>query len=96
MNSKIITSFLILSIILVVPQVSAQTESLSNANQKSVQVTIDNDGNVKVVHQIANSNKPTKGMATNLSANSSRVGVLIFFSGLTVLVVICPISKLTT
>ena len=57
MNSKIITSFLILLIILVVPQAHAQSESLSEVNQKSVQVTIDSEGKVEVVHQIRNSNQ---------------------------------------
>ena len=57
MNSKIITSFLILLVILVVPQAHAQSESLSEVNQKSVQVTIDNEGKVVVVHQIINSNQ---------------------------------------
>lgn len=57
MNSKIITSFLILLVLLVVPQVNAQTESISEVNQKSVQVTIDNEGNVVVIHQIRDSHK---------------------------------------
>jgi len=57
MNSKIITSFLILLMILVVPQAHAQSESLSEVNQKSVQVTIDNEGKVVIVHQIINSNQ---------------------------------------
>ena len=57
MNSKIITSFLILLIILVIPQANAQSESLSEVNQKSVQVTIDNEGKVEVIHQIKSSNQ---------------------------------------
>ena len=57
MNSKIITSFLILLMILVVPQAHAQSESLSEVNQKSVQVTIDNEGKVEVLHHIVNSNQ---------------------------------------
>lgn len=57
MNSKIITSFLILLVILVVPQAYAQSESLSEVNQKSVQVTIDNEGKVEVLHHIVNSNQ---------------------------------------
>ena len=57
MNSKIITSFLILLMILVVPQAHAQSELLSEVNQKSVQVTIDNEGKVEVIHQIRDSNQ---------------------------------------
>ena len=56
MNSKIITSFLILSVILIIPQVYAQSESIPEVNQKSVQVTIESDGNVSVLHQIRDAN----------------------------------------
>ena len=52
MNSKIITSFLILSVILIIPQVYAQSESIPEVNQKSVKVTIESNGNVNVLHQI--------------------------------------------
>lgn len=58
MNSKIIVSFLILLLVLAVPQVSAQSESIQEVNQKSVELTIDNEGNVSVVHQITNSGEP--------------------------------------
>ena len=57
MNSKIITSFLILLMILVVPQAHAQLESLGGVSQKSVQITIDNEGKVEVIHEIRNSNQ---------------------------------------
>ncbi len=57
MNSKIISSLLILLVILVVPQANAQTESIFEINQKLVEVTIDNEGNVVVVHQIKNLDK---------------------------------------
>ena len=57
MNSIIITSFLILSIIFIVPEIYAQTESIPEVSQKSVQVTIDNNGNVNVIHQIRDSNE---------------------------------------
>ncbi len=57
MNSKIITGFLILLMILVVPQAYAQSESLGEVNQKSVQVTIDNEGKIEVIHQIKSSNQ---------------------------------------
>lgn len=57
MKLKIITSFLILLVVLVIPQVSAQTEFISKVEQKPVQVSIDNKGNVVVVHQIKDSNE---------------------------------------
>jgi len=43
--------------ILVIPQAHAQSESLSKVTQKSVQVTIDNEGKVEVIHQIKTSNQ---------------------------------------
>ena len=71
MNSKIITSFLILSLILVFPLVNAQSESFVLVNQKSVKITIDIEGNVEVVHQIKDSTEPrelifVKGNVSNL------------------------------
>ena len=58
MNSKIVIIFLVLSIVLVFPEINAQTDSISQVNQKSVQLTIDNEGKIKVIHQISNSNIP--------------------------------------
>jgi hypothetical protein len=55
---KIIASFLIFSVILIIPEIHAQTESIPEVGQKLVKVTIDENGNVKVVHQIINSNQP--------------------------------------
>jgi len=55
MNFNIITCFLVLLLVLALPQVSAQTDSVNPASQKSVQVTIDDEGNVEVIHQIRNS-----------------------------------------
>lgn len=71
MNSKIITSFLILSLILIFPQVNAQSESFALADQKSVQITIDIEGNVEVAHQIKDSTEPRElifvnGIVSNL------------------------------
>ena len=71
MNSKITTSFLILILIFVVPQAYAQSESLGEVNQKSVQITIDSEGNVEVLHHIINSNqdkilKFVEGSVSNL------------------------------
>lgn len=71
MNSKIITSFLILSLILVFPQVHAQSESFVLVDQRSVQITIDIEGNVEVVHQIRDSTESRElifvnGIVSNL------------------------------
>lgn len=71
MNSKIVTSFLILSLVLVFPQVNAQSESFVLVDQKSVRITIDIEGNVEVAHQIKDSTQPrelifVKGTVSNL------------------------------
>lgn len=71
MNFNIITCFLVLLLVLALPQVSAQTDSVNSASQKSVQVTIDDEGNVEVVHQIRNSAEPqelefVKGTVSNV------------------------------
>ncbi|MEX0861942.1 hypothetical protein [Nitrosopumilus sp.] len=71
MNFNIITCFLVLLLVLALPQVSAQTDSVNPASQKLVQVTIDDEGNVEVVHQIRNSNEPqelefVKGTVSNV------------------------------
>ncbi len=58
MKSEIFTSFLILTLILVFPQVNAQSDSFGKVIQKSIQVTIDREGNVSVLHQIRDSNEP--------------------------------------
>ncbi len=57
MKSKIFASFLILTLILVFPQVNAQSDSFEKVIQKLVQVTIDREGNVSVMHQIRDSNE---------------------------------------
>ena len=57
MKLKIITSFLILLVILVVPQVNAQTESIIEVDQAGVEVTITDEGNIEVIHQIRDPNE---------------------------------------
>jgi hypothetical protein len=57
MQLRIFISFLILTLILVFPQVNAQSDSFTEVNQKLVQVTIDREGNVGVMHQIRDSNE---------------------------------------
>ena len=58
MKSKIFASFFILTLILAFPQVLAQTETTPKVGQKSVQVTIDNEGNVNVIHELSSANSP--------------------------------------
>ena len=58
MRAKIIASFLIFTLILFFPQVNAQSDSLKEVSQKSVQITLDHEGNVNVIHQIRSSNEP--------------------------------------
>ena len=71
MKSEIFTSFVILTLILVFPQVNAQSDSFEEISQKSVQVTINIKGDVNIVHQIKDSDKPRQlnfvdGTVTNL------------------------------
>lgn len=71
MNQKIIVSFLVLSLVMVLPQVNAQTEPIKEVNQKSIEVRIDIDGNVIVKHEISSSNdirelELVKGTVSNL------------------------------
>ena len=71
MQQKIILSFLILTLIIVFPQVTAQSDFMEQVNQKLVEITIDLEGNVKVSHQINSSNEQrelelVKGTVSNL------------------------------
>lgn len=71
MQQKIIPSFLILTLVVVFPQANAQADSIEQASQKLVEITIDLEGNVKVTHQINNSNQQkqlelVKGTVSNL------------------------------
>jgi len=71
MNFNIITCFLVLLLVLALPQVSAQTDSFSIKSDKSIKVTIDDEGNVEVIHQIRNSDEPqelefVKGTVSNV------------------------------
>ena len=51
---KILVGFFALSLLLFSPEVFGQ-ESVQEVEQKSVTITIDNEGNVKVVHELRNS-----------------------------------------
>ena len=76
MKVKIFTSFLIFTLILFFPQVNAESEELTRVNQKPVELTIDLEGNVHVVHQIRDSNELKKlnfinGTVSNLKFKDS-------------------------
>jgi len=59
MNTKIFASFLILILILVIPSTSAQEINIAaKAGQKSVEVTIGDDGDIHVKHVVSYSNSP--------------------------------------
>ncbi|MGB0855845.1 MAG: hypothetical protein ACPGQP_02295, partial [Nitrosopumilus sp.] len=71
MQQKIILSFLILTLVMVFPHANAQADSIEQASQKLVEITIDLEGNVKVTHQINNSSQQkqlelVKGTVSNL------------------------------
>ena len=71
MNQKIIASFLILSLIVVLPQVNAQIEVVKEVNQRSIEVIIDVNGNVMAKHEISSSSdirelELIKGTVSNL------------------------------
>ena len=51
---KILVGFFALSLLFISPEVFGQ-ESIQEVEQKSVTITIDNEGNVKVVHELRNS-----------------------------------------
>lgn len=71
MKTKIFSSFLILALILVFPQVNAQSDSFKEVSQKSLHITVDQKGNVSVVHEIQDAPESrqlnfVKGTVSNL------------------------------
>ena len=58
MKTIIFSSFLILMLIVLIPTVDAQSDLHKQVNQKMVQIDIESDGKVSVIHQITNSNEP--------------------------------------
>ncbi|MGH1566047.1 MAG: hypothetical protein ACRBB5_01160 [Nitrosopumilus sp.] len=58
MKVKIFASFLIFTLILFFPQVNAQSDSFKEVSHKSLQIRIDHEGNVNVIHQIRDSDEP--------------------------------------
>ena len=71
MRQKILAGFFILFLLLVFPPSHAQIDSIKNVNQESVELRIDIEGNVKVTHEINDSNELgqlelVKGTISNL------------------------------
>lgn len=71
MQQKVLTGFLILVLLFIFPQSNAQTDSTKYVNQESVELRIDTEGNVKVTHEVNNSNEIrqlelVKGTVSNL------------------------------
>ncbi len=77
MNTKI-ALLLVISLFMIVPSVSAQQISVSEeANQKSVTVTVDEQGNVHVKHIVMSSNSPKQlnlidGVIQNLTITNEE------------------------
>ena len=71
MQQIVLAGFFIFVLLLVFPSSYAQTDSIKNVNQESVELRIDIDGNVKVTHEINDSNEIrqlelVKGTISNL------------------------------
>ncbi|KFM15930.1 hypothetical protein SCCGRSA3_02483 [Marine Group I thaumarchaeote SCGC RSA3] len=58
MDSKIFAILVIISLVTVIPTAYAQVTIADKANQKLVEVRIDSEGNVHVIHVIDNANTP--------------------------------------
>ena len=77
MNSKI-ALFFIVSLILIIPSVSAQEVNISEkVNQKSVEVVIDNEGNIHVKHVVNSPSSPRQmnlidGVVDNLTVTDEE------------------------
>ena len=77
MNTKIVI-FIIVSLILVVPSVSAQEINIGEkANQKLVKVIISDEGDIHVKHIVSSSNSPKQvklidGVVQNLMINDEK------------------------
>ena len=71
MKTIIFSSFLVLILFVLVPDADAQSDSLKEVIQKHVQVNIELDGSISVVHVIRESNEPRelefiKGTVSNV------------------------------
>ena len=58
MNSKIFSILVIISLVSFIPIASAQVTIADKANQKLIEVRIDSEGNVQVIHVIDSSSSP--------------------------------------
>ena len=56
---KVLVGFFALSLLFFSPEVFGQ-ESFQEVGQKSVTITINNEGNVKVIHELRNSKDPSQ------------------------------------
>jgi hypothetical protein len=77
MNSKIFTVFVIIFLVTVIPTSYAQVSVGEKANQKLVEVTIDSEGNVHVIHIIDDAKIPKQvdlipGTISNISVTDEQ------------------------
>ncbi|WP_428325176.1 hypothetical protein [Nitrosopumilus sp.] len=84
MNSKIFAVLVIVSLVTVIPTAYAQVTIAEKASQKLVEVRIDLEGNVHVIHVIDNANSPKQvdlipGTVSNISVTDEQ-GVTKQFS----------------
>ncbi len=100
MKKQILSIFVIFSLIIIIPNVNAQEFSFGEkANQKSITVTISDEGNVHVQHLISSSNISKQveliyGTVSNLSVKN-EVGKEVDFSiiGNNEVVIILPSNE---
>jgi hypothetical protein len=83
MNTKIFGFLVILSLIVVIPMADAQISIGQKANQKSVEVTINSEGEVHVKHIVHKSNLPTDleliyGTVSNVTVTNEEGDELLF------------------
>ncbi|MHA7733419.1 hypothetical protein [Nitrosopumilus sp. S6] len=77
MNLKIFAILVIISLVTVIPTSYAQVTIAEKANQKLVEVRIDLEGNVHVIHVISNTNAPRQvdlipGTVSNISVTGEE------------------------
>lgn len=77
MNSKIFVVLVIISLVTVIPTSYGQMTIADKATQKLVEVRIDSEGNVHVIHVIKNSNSPKQvdlipGTISNISITNEQ------------------------
>ena len=98
MSTKVIT-FIIISLVLVIPAVNAQIDVDEKANQNLVEVTISDEGDIHVKHIVSPSKLPKQmklidGTVQNLTiANEENIGQLLTIIGNNNTVKIIPSSN---